>query len=538
MASIVLGVLAVGVLLIMRACGGDDCGKNDVYCVSNQEIAPPEGYERVSDVYQYNTRKGTIAAGTDIIVQAELKKPTADGRNLSFYRYLPDTKTWEHVAPAILDAQGKTASTTLHDTPAVMAVLRRLSAAGNVVAYLAHDQQLHKDAIGRITILHTLDFTPASDGTVQGDPSNIKADPSFAFYPVIAANTNIKGSVQIVNSLLGSAQSRSAHVQNIVKKVNAGQLAGIDIAYLDLAASDRTSFTLFIGELYQVLHSQNKTLTLTLPPPIKTQDRIDEGAYDWAELAKSADVLQITPYRDQGTYRIAMPDILTYLTGIVQPNKLVLTVSPYATEKATDGIRTLSIADAMTIATRLKISNLTPDAKLTTNTNVEVAGANIDKKENLTGVFWQPESACVTFTYKGGGGTGGRTVWIENYFSIGFKLEFINRYKLGGVGVEDASNNELLGNIWTALVPFITSGQPVLMQPNAKDLQPLWRVTAGTFEDTGKGSIKWATPAEPGNHFVYLTLSDGVSLFESEISVSIAAKPTTPSPTGSPTPVG
>jgi hypothetical protein len=235
------------------------------------------------------------------------------------------------------------------------------------------------------------------------------------FYPVIRGEHKHQGVRQIVSSLLGSAQSRSAHVRNIVKKVTAGQLA-IDIAYLDLAASDRTSFTLFVSELSQVLHSQNRVLTLTLPPPIKTQDRIDEGAYDWAELGKSADVLQMTPYRDQGTYRIAMPDILAYLTGIVRPNKLVLTVSPYATEKATDGIRTLSIADAMTIASRLKISNLTPDAKLTTNTNVEVAGSNIDKKENLTGVFWRRNRLCRS--YKGGGRTGGRRNLDQNYFGL------------------------------------------------------------------------------------------------------------------------
>jgi spore germination protein YaaH len=538
MAAIVAGVCAVGIFLFMKACGGSSCG-DSYYCVSGQDIPPPDGYERVSDIYQYNTRKGTIAAGTDVAVQAELKKSTTDGRNLSFYRYMPDTKTWEPVAAAILDPQGKTVSTTLHETPAVMAVLRRLSPAGHVVAYLGHNQQLHKEALGRITILHTLDFTPAADGTVQGELTKVNPDPSFAFYPVIAANSNIKGSIPIVSSLLATAATRTAHVQNIAKLVADNQLAGVDIAYLDLLPTDRTGFTLFIGELYQVLHSQNKMLTLTLPSPIKTQDRIDEGAYDWAELGKSADVLEIAPYRDQGTYRIAMPDILSYLTGIVQPSKLVLTVTPYATEKSADGIRTLSIADAMVIATRLKISNLTPDAKLTTNTNVEVAGQNIDKKENLTGVFWQPESACVTFTYKGTGGTGGRTIWLENAFSIGFKLEFINRYKLGGVGIEDASGNDMLGNIWTALVPFITSGQPVLLQPNTNDLQPRWRVSAGTYEDTQKGSIKWLTPAEPGAYYVYLTLSDGVSLFESEIAVNVQPASGTPSaPAGSPTPVG
>lgn len=535
MGIIVLGVVALGYFAFTRIWGGNGCG-DDYYCVSGNDIPPPDGYERVSDIYEYNAKKAAVAPGTDVGIQVALKKPTVDARNLSFYRYLPQTKTWEPIAPAVLDPQGRQVSATLHDTPQVMAVLRRLSAAGHVVAYLAHNATLHKEAVGRITILHTLDFTPAADGTIQGDLTSVKVDPSFAFYPVISANAGMKGSIQVVSGLLSNAQTRSAHVQQIAKKVADNQLAGIDIAYLDLPATERTSFTLFVAELAQVLHNQNRLLTLSLPPPIKVQDRIDEGAYDWAELGKAADVLQIAPYRDQSTYRLAMPEVLQHLANVVQPSKLVLTITPYATEKAQEGIRTLSLVDAMNIAGKLKIAST--DARLTTNSNVEVVGVNIDKKSNLTGVFWQPETATVTFTYQQGGG---RTVWIENFFSVGFKLEFITRYKLGGVGVEDASDNIMLGNVWTALVPFITSGQPILLQPNAKDLQPQWKASRGGLEDSLRGSAKWLTPAEPGTYTVNLTLSDGVSLFESEIVVNVQDKDRTPAPgtpAASPTPVG
>jgi hypothetical protein len=132
-------------------------------------------------------------------------------------------------------------------------------------------------------------------------------------------------------------------------------------------------------------------------------------------------------------------------------------------------------------------------------------------------------------------------VWIENFFSVGFKLEFINRFKLGGVGVEDASDNLYLGNIWPALLPFISGGQPILVQPNPKDLQPQWKASKGSIEDTTRGSVKWLTPAEPGNYTINLTLSDGISLFESEIAVDVQGKDRTPvpgSPSASPTPVG
>jgi hypothetical protein len=537
MGLIVLGVLALGYFLFTRACGGTEC--TDYYCPSGRTIAAPEGYELMTKVFEYNEQKGAVQPGNNLAIQAELLKPTTDQRALSFYRYVEETKNWEPVTPALLDAQGKFVSATFTETPKVMAVLRRNSPGGSVVAYLKHGETLHKEAAGRVTLVHTIDFTPSADGSIAGELStNMKQDGSFDFYPVVSA-TAASGGVQIVTNILATDKARSTHVQNIVKKAADAGVKGIDLAYLDLPATQRLSFTLFVAELYQALHLQNKQLTLTVPAPLKAQSRIDEGAYDYTELAKTADLLEIAPYRDQGTYRLDMPEILQYLTERVQPSKLVLTVSPYATEKGTEGVHTLTLADAMTIATQISVNG----DQLTTNSNVDVVGTNINKSENLSGILWSSDTASVAFTYKQASGGGSRTVWIENFFSIGFKLEFISRFKLGGVAIEDASDNPFLGNIWPALVPYITTGQPILMQPNKEDLQPVWKVSenGGTIDDLGKGVARWATPATPGTYALTLTVSDGVALFANEVSVNVKAPvgrtPTAGAPAATATPV-
>lgn len=517
---IVLAVIGLGYFLFQMAFGGGEDCKSE-YCASGQEIPAPAGYELVTKVYQYND-KLTVPAGTDINISVPLSKATTDARNLSFYRYDTDMKSWEPITAALLD--GSQVRATLHDTPNLLAVLRRNSPGGEVVAYLPHTDPaatLHPDAVGKITILHTLDFTPDATGAVAGELSTIHTDNSFRFIPQIQAGNNIQGSVQIVQGLLSSAGSRSAHVQNIANKVAETGVAGIDISYQDLTVNERSSFTLFISELASVLHGQQKQLTLTLPPPLKTADHIDEGAYDWAELGKVADVVQMMPFRDQGKYRTDVPEILQYLTARVQPaTKLVLTVSPYATEKSPEGFKTLTLAQAMNIATQLQIRT-GADKKITTNTVVDVVGVNINKVENRSGIIWDPNTATVAFTYED---NGVRSVWLENFFSIGFKLELISRFKLGGVAVEDASSDVNLGNIWTALVPYISSGQATLLQPNPDDLKPVWEPSAGTFEDGGRGSIKWNTPAEPNTYTIKLTLSDGVARFQSETSANVQAR--------------
>jgi hypothetical protein len=185
----------------------------------------------------------------------------------------------------------------------------------------------------------------------------------------------------------------------------------------------------------------------------------------------------------------------------------------------------MSLVQAMAIATRLAIQG----DRLTTDANVEVVGINIDKRENLTGMVWDEQTATVGFTYKS---ITQRTVWIENFFSVGFKLEYVPGYKLGGVAVEDASSDPFLGNIWTALAPFVTSGQPVLMRPHPADLEPEWSVSAGETEGGAaagrNGVLRWFTPSEPGTHTVKLLLSDGVAQFESQVSVNIQARERTP----------
>ena len=211
-----------------------------------------------------------------------------------------------------------------------------------------------------------------------------------------------------------------------------------------------------------------------------------------------------------------MPDLLEHITTAVDPGKIILTITPYASEKSADGLRFLSLTEAMTIASKLAIRG----ESVTAGSDIQIVAVNIDRDEGLSGLRWQPETATVAFTYKL---NGGRTVWIENVFSAGFKLEFVSVFNLGGLAVEDSSDNVFLGNIWSAVEPFVASGQPVLLQPSHAHLLPDWRVTAGSLVGGDRGLVTWQTPLEAGSYTVTLMLSDGVERFESRIVVGLQA---------------
>jgi spore germination protein YaaH len=525
---VLLAAVAVAAFAIFSFCTGEDCTRE--YCPSDASIATPDGYERLSDIYEWSG--GDAATVTDLQIEVPLDEGTSDGRNINFFRYDETTSAWEPFAAAILADSGDAVSGRLTSAPPVIAVMRRLSAAGHVVAYLPKGAILHPDAAAIATIVHARDFTVASDGGLLGDASTresvgLSATAAALLYPTVSVDASEAQARAIISGVLSSPQTRSAHVQAIVERTVTGNLPGIDIFYDQLPVTERTTFALFISELADALHEQQKVLTVTLPAPVRLPDRIDEGAYDWAEIGRAADVVQMAVYRDQNTYRRNMPEILASLAVKLPPAKLVLTVTPYATEKGPDdSLQAMTLFNALKIASALEV-HASAESGIVTNTNIEVVATNIDRTQNRSGVIWDPQVATVAFTYDL---NGGRTVWIENTFSVGFKLELIPRFGLGGVAVEDASADETLGNIWPAIAPFVATGEPVLQQPNPSDLAPRWSVSDGQAEGGERGTLSWLTPARPGTYAITLALSDGVVVLENVLEVNVTEQ-TTASPT-------
>lgn len=511
MGAIVL-LLAVGAWFVVgRACSSS-C--DDLYCPSSLGVGAPEGFVFASDVYGFTGEGNELDGGQTANIQIELSEPASSGANLSFYRYIEDVAAWEQVGPATLSEDGNSVSGDFQTLPETLVVMRRLAASGQVLAYLSPGQQLHPDAAATATHILTRDFTPVGDGTLEGAVSQPSLQPGQVHLPVISAAASIEGSLMNLDAILSSSSNRSTHVRRIVETVTTLGLPGITIDYQDLRADQRLSFALFVEELGIELRAQDKTLHVVAPAPIRTPERIDEGAYDWAAIGRAADIASIAPVRDQSTYRSDLPLILEHLGEQMDLRKLILTITPLAAERSPQGVRTLTLAEAMTIATRISVSA----DEVTTNENIELVGVNIDKSEGLSGLVWDEAAATVGFTYKL---DGGRTVWIENHFSVAFKLEFVSAYQLAGFGVEDASDNQFLGNIWTAIVPFVQSGQPSLVRPNQADLEPVWTVSAGSLEGGQGGVALWTSPSEPGTYSISLSLSDGVYRFDSQMNVTV-----------------
>lgn len=132
-----------------------------------------------------------------------------------------------------------------------------------------------------------------SDSVLFGLVKEVKA-----YHGDIIPTITNPSSVELSN-ILNNPTLLEKHVNEIAKKAKDLSFDGIDIDYENLESKDKDAFTNFISKLADLLHQENKVLTIAVLP--KTDNVIyqfsaSRQAQDWAEIGKYVDELRIMGY--------------------------------------------------------------------------------------------------------------------------------------------------------------------------------------------------------------------------------------------------
>jgi hypothetical protein len=304
--------------------------------------------------------------------------------------------------------------------------------------------------------------------------------------------------------------------------VESGSLDGITLEYSSVDVDLETEFTAFVTALADALHANDKRLNLTLPPP--TNQRL---AYDWAQLGELADVIQVLPIADPVAYWDNMPNALSRITEDVNPRKVFLVVSPFSIEGQGDAARPIGYLQAMSLASAAAVREPTNPAELTPGADVRVVARNLDEGEGASPMQWNNDSLTVSFAL---GGTDRRRIFVENSYSIAFKLELVQTYGLGGLSVSDGSSQSDVANLWPTIGDFVRSATVTLRRPNQTMLSPTWQAPDGGDIGAGSGTGATWVPDASGQFRVVLVVSDGDRRFGQELLIDVLASEETPSP--------
>lgn len=216
---------------------------------------------------------------------------------------------------------------------------------------------------------------------------------------------------RIVSALLENDLARARAINQIRSTLKDWGLTGVNLDLENIPPSHRQALTDFVAELSSALHEEGLKVTMAIPA--KTADDPAHGfsgAYDYAELGKHVDQLVIMAY-DQH-YRtgpagpIASIDwveaVVKFATTQVPAGKIVLGIPNYGYDWPKSGI-----ASALTYDQTMQLA--------------AAEGAHIR---------WHKEHKVPYFSYGNG-----RQVWFENRYSIKYKLELANQYRLHGIAL-------------------------------------------------------------------------------------------------------
>jgi spore germination protein YaaH len=177
---------------------------------------------------------------------------------------------------------------------------------------------------------------------------------------------------------------------------------------------DRSYYTTFVQELYNLIKPLGYTMTLAVPA--KTSDAPNsawDGAYDYAALSKYADQVEIMAYDEHypgGTPGAVasigwVENVIKYATTVIPSTKIILGVAAYGYDWSGTTTKSYSI-----------------------NGMYNLASAN-----NAT-VKWDSVSQTPYFNFTDSLGVA-HSAWFENNQSVGYKLDLVNSYNLGGIGI-------------------------------------------------------------------------------------------------------
>lgn len=515
-------LLAVLIFLVAGRCSSARAADPDC---TKKAPAPPQGYAYASK----------YCVSTKLVGQpVDLKVPLSDrsaSRGLSVFSY--DGGKWNRLAAAQVIENGSLAeNATAIKLPKTYAVLRRAGGDFQILGELPPGAFASADAGRLVSAIVPATYTPAADGSISGGPLALPQGANYPVSPAISAQSGAEA--QAVNAILGDETRRTTHIDRIAAEADKGGYDSIVIDYAVVDTGLKANFTTFVQALATKLHAGKHRLVVRLPLPRRDGSNWNVGAYDWTALGKAADSLVMAVERDQSIYRTRVPEAVKYLTSQVEPRKLVLEITPLAEERSEQGtVRSLTTAEALSIAGQITVRDRD---KVVTGADVTVSADNINR-ENGSGPQWTAQGV-VSFSYRAAEDQ--RTVWIENVYSVGYKLEIVQLYKLGGVAVDNASADPRITNIWSAIEQYQAAGAPVLQAPNPQTLRPQWLADGKPIPDAGtRAVITWRAPSDPGKHTLAVIVSDGTLRVTNSTDVDVRAGTPgtgggTPGPSGTP----
>jgi spore germination protein len=252
-------------------------------------------------------------------------------------------------------------------------------------------------------------YTVQGDGSIASKESRQVID--FAKAKQLKMYALITNKYDESDAILLNQQIRTKAITNIVKLVQDKQIDGVNIDFELLKPYHKAGLNAFIAELYPQLKKLNKTLIVSVFPKVDIATDVT-AAYDYANLSKNVDYLQVMAY-DQH-WATASPGPVAAI-GWVEENIKAAIQQSGGPQKVIVGIPAYGYD--------------WPDKKRTKAETVTYTLAVNRAKKVGAEIKWENGAKVPYYTYDT------HEVWFESAESIKYKLDLVKKYDVAGIAI-------------------------------------------------------------------------------------------------------
>jgi len=373
-------------------------------------------------------------------------------------------------------------------------------------------------------------ITAEGNGAFSGVLPNLPPGISDPLFPVVLAD------LSRTPALLTDPALRAVHTQNLLGL--AGNYAGLALEYRNLSIGQRADFVALTRDLGAQLQAQNKALWLILDAPT---DPASADGYDWAALGAAANGLMVRlPADPRALGNGVAESFLAWATGEVERSRLRLMTSPRAVRASAGAITAVDAAEALNTLGVLRFAETVTDSSPRTATDAQrlVVGQPITL--TLSGpaqsLDFDAEAFAPRLT------TPDVSVWLTTPETLRRRFTLVERYRLGGVVMEDAFRVGVPTEMLTALddyragVPASAAPAPATLTWTVGDANGVVAVERFAFAAASQlGAVFVFTPQQAGEYQAMAQVQVGpLNHVLGSVSLQVADAPKPEAPTSNP----
>ncbi|GAB5493333.1 MAG: hypothetical protein Phog2KO_35480 [Phototrophicaceae bacterium] len=380
---------------------------------------------------------GTAPDATYLSIQAP--NNVADTDLLDLYGFFEEENSseWRFIPSTLVENRIETVTETI---PTRIAVFQVAPDVPEVLVTYDITSSLDADTASVASVVAPAGLQPRSDGTVGGSlAAGSSANQGYRWMPIIQNFSDPRSlDPDTVTAIISNPAVRESHLDTLVLLTNANGFDGLIIDYRGLPSEQRDNFSLFIAELGERLDGNGRSLGIVVPSAENVGGIWDTGAYDWRSIGQSVDLFEIqlgiNPLIYTADDNQLVEAMLAWAVGEVDRTKIILGLSARSVRDIAGSYSTIGYNEALA-----GLGNVDIEVDNASETGTiepgSVIRATLDGRQAIGGTDESLNAPYIDYVDDEGNTTA--RIWITTGNALRFRLNWTDRFALGGAGFSD-----------------------------------------------------------------------------------------------------